>query len=259
MKNIVRISCILTLLLLAAFNKAGMKEYKVKCVVIDPGHGGKDPGTLGKFSKEKNITLKIALKLGKIIEKNFKDVKVIYTRTTDKFVPLRARANIANKNNADLFISIHCNAFLDTRIQGTETYIMGLHTSVSNLEVAKRENAVILMEDDYEENYQGFVPNSSESHILFSLYQNAYNENSLKLAQSIEYQFQNRLGRKSHGVKQAGFLVLWQTSSPSVLVEVGFLSHRQEEKYLSDSLGQTYIASGIFRAFRDYKNDIEAK
>lgn len=259
MKNIIKKLYIFTLLLLMAFNKANTKGYKVKRVVIDAGHGGKDAGALGKFSTEKNITLKIALQLGKIIQKNFKDVKVIYTRTTDKFVTIHERAYIANKNNADLLISIHCNGLASPHACGTETYITGLNTSVSNLRVVKRENAVIFMEDDYEKNYQGFVSNSTESHILSSVYQNAYYKNSSKLAQNIEYQFQHKLGRKSRGVKEDKLILLWKTSSPGVLVEVGFLSHREEEKYLNDPRGQACIATAIFNAFQVYKNDIETE
>ena len=259
MKNIVRALGILALLVLGAFDHAGTPKYRVKKVVIDAGHGGHDPGALGGFSKEKEITLRIALELGDIIKQCMKDVEVIYTRQTDTFVTLHDRAKIANKNNADVFISVHCNATpQDPTTYGTETYTMGLHTSRYNLEVAKRENSVILMEDDYRDNYQGFNPQLPESLILFSLCQNANNENSLRLAQNIQHQFENRVGRKSRGVKQAGLLVLWQTTAPSVLVEVGFITHPQEEKYLNSQSGQSYIASGIFRAFRDYKNELEA-
>ncbi len=235
-----------------------MKEYKVKKIVIDAGHGGKDSGTLGSFSQEKDVALEIALKLGDIINKYLDDVEVIYTRNDDTFIGLENRASIANKNGADLFISIHCNAVGNHEVYGTESWVMGPHKTAGNLEVAKRENSVVLMEENYEETYGGFDPAAPESHILFSLYQNAYIGNSLKLAQNIEDQFKNRVGRHSRGVKQAGFLVLWKTSMPSVLVEVGFLSNKNEEKYLNDDLKQTYIASGIFRAFRDYKQEIES-
>jgi len=259
MQNIVRISVLLALLTLGASNNVGTKRYSVRKVIIDAGHGGHDSGALGRFSKEKDIALKIALELGKILKKHMRGVEVIYTRQTDTFVTLHGRAQVANKNNADVFISIHCNATpRGNAAHGTETYTMGLHTTGHNLEVAKRENAVVLLEDDYQENYQGFDPKLPESHILFSLYQNAYNDNSLKLAQNIQHQFKNRVGRKSRGVKQAGLLVLWKTTAPSVLVEVGFITHPQEEKYLNSKLGQTYIASGIFRALRDYKHEIEA-
>ncbi len=234
-------------------------------MVIDAGHGGKDSGTRGAVSKEKDIALNIALELGKTIQKYLKDVKVIYTRTDDTFIELEERAQMANKNGADLFISIHCNSLPETTpdarkqsIFGTETYIMGMHTSEANFDVAKRENSVILMEDGSKETYEGFDPNSPESYILFSLYQSAYLDNSLRMADKIEHQFQERVKRKSRGVRQAGFWVLYRTSMPSVLVETGYLSNSSEEKYLSDSYGQTLIASGLFRAFRDYKSEIES-
>ncbi len=257
-KNIVLLICFSLLILTVSFNPAGVSVYKVKKVVIDAGHGGKDPGTSGRISKEKDVALAIALKLGKLIEDNIAGVEVIYTRTGDTFPGLVDRADIANKNGADLFISIHCNAVGNHSVEGTETWVMGLNRSKDNLEVAKRENAVILLEEDYEEKYEGFDPKSPESHILFSLVQNAYLGNSLKLAQNIQDQFEKRVGRHNRGVKQEGFVVLHKSSMPAVLVEVGFLSNPKEEKYLNDNLGQTYIASGIFRAFRDYKEEIES-
>ena len=256
-KNIILTTGFSFLLMAATFNPAGVKQYQVKKVVIDAGHGGHDPGTHGKISNEKDVALSIALKLGDIIKENLSDVEVIYTRSDDTFIPLDQRADIANKNGADLFVSIHANALGNPRIRGTETYVMGTHKLESNLGVAKRENSVILMEEDYKENYAGYDPNSPESHIMFSLYQNAYLVNSLALAGRIETQFKTRVGRHSLGVKQQGFLVLWRTSMPSVLVETGFLTNKNEELYLNDKLGQTYIASGIFRAIRDYKNEIE--
>lgn len=246
------------IILCASFTPLGIKEYRVRKIVIDAGHGGKDSGTIGSFSYEKDVALEIALKLGNIINKYMEGVEVIYTRKDDTFISLENRANIANKNGADVFISIHCNAVGNHEVYGTETWVMGPHKTAGNLEVAKRENAVVLLEEDYETNYEGFDPNAPESHILFSLYQNAYIGNSLKLAQNIENQFKDRVGRNSRGVKQAGFLVLWKTSMPSVLVETGFLSNKKEEKYLNDELKQSYIASGIFRAFRDYKQEIES-
>jgi N-acetylmuramoyl-L-alanine amidase len=232
-------------------------KNKIHTVVVDPGHGGKDPGTVGKQTKEKEIVLGIALKLGKYIEDNMSDVKVIYTRKTDVFVPLHERAEIANKNDADIFISIHANADPKWKAEGTETYAMGLHKSEDNLEVAKLENSVILMEEDYTTNYENFDPNSAESYIAISLLQNIHLEQSLEFASYIQNQFRERAKRKDRGVKQAGFLVLWQTTMPSVLVETGFLSNSEEEKYLASDLGQDYIASAIYRAFRDYKNDVE--
>ncbi len=259
-RNIVFIPLMVLILVMWSFKPAGITKYKVDKVVIDAGHGGKDSGTTGLFSREKDIALKISLELGRIIKENLQDVEVVYTRTSDDFIELDNRAKIANKNDADVFISVHCNAVPANKhiIYGTETYVMGNHTSERNLEVAKRENSVILLEENYEERYEGFDPNSPESHILFSLYQNAYITNSLNLADKIEYQFKRRVGRNSRGVRQANFWVLWRTSMPSVLVEVGYLSNPKEERYLNDDLGQVYLASGIFRAFRDYKNELEA-
>jgi len=244
---------------MGSFSPVGVKEYQVRKVVIDAGHGGKDTGAVGQISKEKNIALAIALELGKTINKYMPDLEVVYSRKDDSFPSLIDRSNLANKNGADLFISIHCNsAPYSNRVRGTETYVMGLHTSEKNLAVAKRENASILLEENYEENYDGFDPNSPESHIMLSLFQNAHLENSLLLAKNIEEQFEKRVGRKSRGVKQAGFLVLWRTNMPSVLVEVGYLSNPREERELNDDLTQVYIASGIFRAFREYKEKIES-
>ena len=258
-KNIALISFLCFLFVLGSFTLFSPTKNQVKTVVIDAGHGGHDPGTRGVFSREKNIALKIALELGDIIKENLKDVEVVYTRKTDKFIPLEGRATIANKNDADLFISIHCNASPHSKaVKGTETYVIGTHKTKDNLEVAKRENSVILFEDQYEDKYEGFDPKSPESHILFELYQNAYVENSLKLAANIENQFQNRAGRKSRGVKQAGFWVLWRTSMPSVLVETGYLTNVSEEKDLNDEVKQTYIASAIYRAIRDYKEEMES-
>lgn len=233
-------------------------KFKVDVVVIDAGHGGKDPGTRGKKALEKDVSLKIALKLGNYIEKNFPDVKVIYTRKTDKFLELVDRADIANKNKADLFICIHANSLPGSKAYGTETFVMGLHKDESNFEVAKRENSVILMEENYEERYEGFDPTSPESYILFSLTQSAFQQSSLLFAQKIEEQFKTRVGRTSRGVKQAGFMVLWRTSMPSVLVETGFLSNSTEEQFLAGEEGQNLIASGIYRAFKEYKSEVES-
>ena len=257
MKNIPGISLVLTILMTCSFIPVEITDYKVSKVVIDAGHGGKDPGTHGLRSKEKDIALDIALELGDIIVKNLPDVEVIYTRKKDVFIPLDERAEIANKNGADVFISVHCNASPSSWVRGTETWVMGLHKTQDNLNVAMRENSVINMEEGGKENYDGFDPNSHESYILFSFYQNAFLNNSVALAERVEKQFSERAGRKSLGVKSAGFLVLWKTSMPSILVETGYLSNSQEEKELNDELVQSYIASGIYRAFRDYKNDIE--
>jgi N-acetylmuramoyl-L-alanine amidase len=235
------------------------EKYSIKTIVIDAGHGGKDDGASGKKVKEKEIVLAIALKLGTYIEENLPDVKVIYTRTKDVFVPLDERADIANKNKADLFISIHCNGNKNPNAYGTETYAMGLHKTDGNFEVAKMENSAILFEEDYSTKYEGFDPNSAESYIIFSFLQNTFIEQSLNYASFVETEFATRALRKSRGVKQAGFLVLWKTTMPSVLVEVGFLTNPQEERYLISSEGQEYIASAIYRAFKNYKSTIEEK
>lgn len=236
------------------FNKA---QYKINTVVIDAGHGGKDPGAIGKKAYEKKITLAIALKLGNYIETKLKGVKVIYTRKTDVFIELFKRAEIANKNKAQVFISIHVNSLVSTKPSGTSTYVMGVHKSKENLEVAQRENSVILKEKGYQKNYKGFDPNSPESYIILSLLQNAHLEQSLLLAQKVQDQFRTRAGRKDRGVKQAGLVVLWNVTMPAILIETGFISNSAEEKYLLSDYGQSIIASAIYRAFRDYKNGIE--
>ncbi len=241
------------------FSASSVKtDFKVDVVVIDAGHGGHDPGTLGKISKEKDIALSISLKLGAYIEKNIPGVKVIYTRKDDRYIALDQRANIANKNKADLFICIHANSMPGAPAYGTETYVMGLKMDKGNFDVAKRENSVILMDENYQERYEGFDPDSPESYILFSLTQSAYQESSLKFAQKVESQFKGKVGRHSRGVKQAGFVVLWRTTMPSVLIETGFLSNVKEENYLLSENGQDLIASGIYRAFKEYKNQIES-
>lgn len=239
--------------------KANYSSAKIKTVVIDAGHGGKDCGSIGSLAQEKAVTLKIALLLGKYIKENMPDVKVIYTRTTDKFIPLFERAEIANRNQADVFISIHCNSLPAKKhsIKGTETYVMGLHSSEENLSVAKRENEVILLEDNYSKHYQGYNPNSPEAHIMLSMYRNAYLDQSILLAEKVEHQFKDRVKRNSRGVKQAGFVVLKATAMPAVLIETGFLSNKEEEAYLNSEKGQSYLASAIYRAFREYRLIVE--
>lgn len=230
--------------------------YRLRTVVLDAGHGGKDRGCAGLSAREADVALKIVLEVGKLIEQNMPDVKVVYTRKTNVFVELADRAGIANRHNADLFVSVHCNSG-PTAAFGTEVWTMGTAKTAANLSVAKRENAVILQEDNYKERYSGFDPNSPQSHILFSLYQSAHVVNSLRFAQRVEQQFRLRVGRKSRGVKQAGFLVLWKSTMPSVLIEAGFLTNPEEEQYLNDKAGQSYMASGIYRAFREYKDELE--
>lgn len=258
MRNIIVASSTIIILILGSFGTIHNRDYKVNKIVIDAGHGGKDPGTHGQLSEEKDVALDIALQLGGIIERFMPDVDVIYTRDNDTYPDLYARAELANKEGADVFISVHANWVSNPKISGTETYVMGLHVSEENLKVAMRENSVIKLEENADENYDGFDPNSPESYILFSLAQNAYINNSLVLAENVERQFKERVGRRSRGVKRAGFIVLWRTSMPSILVETGYLSNEREERELNDELVQTYIASGIFRAFRDYKSHIES-
>ena len=230
--------------------------FSFKTIVIDAGHGGHDSGCLGAFEKEKYVTLDIALKLGALIEKNMPDVKVIYTRKTDEFIELYERAEIANRNNADLFISIHCNANKNTSAYGTESWVMGLHKSEANLEVAKRENSSILLEDNYSKNYEGFDPNAPESYIIFSLNQSAYIDQSISLASQVEKEFDND-GRTTRGVKQAGYLVLWRTTMPAILIETGFLTNRAEEKVLASDEGQNQIAHSILDAVKVYRHSID--
>ncbi len=235
------------------------EDMVFKTVIIDAGHGGKDPGAIGKISKEKDIVLNVALKLGQYINEYMPDINVVYTRKTDVFVPLNKRAEIANKHKADLFISIHANAISTSRIYGAETFVLGLHRTKENLEVAKLENSVIVLEDDYTTTYEGFDPNSAESYIIFELMQNIHIDQSIYMASLVQNQFKERVGRRDRGVKQAGFLVLRKATMPSVLVELGFLTNHTEEKFIASDKGQTYMASAIFRAVRDYKKEFDSK
>jgi len=229
----------------------------VSRIVIDPGHGGKDPGALGKSSMEKDIVLNIALKAGKLIKKSFPEVEVLYTRDTDKFIELHKRAKMANENQADLFISIHCNSNPSSKPYGAETYVMGLHKSAENLEVAKTENAAILIEDDYSTQYEGFNPNLDEDYILLSMFQSAYLNQSLQFSANVQDQLTDIAKRRNRGVKQAGFWVLYKTTMPGILIEAGFLSNLEEEKFLLSDDGQNKIANAIYLAFKQYKKDFE--
>lgn len=226
-------------------------------VVIDAGHGGHDPGAIGKRGKEKNINLNVALKLGKLIKSNHSDTKVVYTRSSDLFVPLHRRAEIANNAKADLFISIHTNsvASRSSKVSGTETYTLGLHRTQDNLEVAKKENAVILIEDDYKTQYAGFNPNSSESYIIFEFLQDKNMAQSVNFAQLIQQQFRHKARRIDKGVHQAGFLVLRETSMPSVLIELGYITNPNEEAYLLSENGSGMLAQSIYQAFVNYKEN----
>ncbi len=247
---------LLTPALFFSFTPLNKTGYRIRTVVIDAGHGGHDSGCLGSDSKEKHIALSISLKLGKMIEERYPDIKVVYTRKTDVFVELRERADIANKKNADLFICIHCNSG-NKAAYGVETFVMGLHKTDDNLSVSKRENASILLEKDYKQNYDGYDPNSPESNIIFNLYQNLYMEKSLTFASKVQANVVENAGRYNRGVKQAGFLVLYKTAMPSVLIETGFLTNANDEKYLLSEKGQTAMVTSIFRAFKEYKTDME--
>ena len=223
-------------------------------VVIDAGHGGHDPGAIGRRGKEKNINLNVALKLGRLISRNCGDTRVIYTRTDDTFIPLYRRADIANAAKADLFISIHTNSIASrsTRVGGSETYTLGLYRTEENLEVAKKENSVILVESDYKQRYAGFNPNSAESYIIFEFMQDKYMAQSVDFARKVQRQFRAS-GRQDKGVHQAGFLVLRATSMPGVLVELGYISNPVEEQYLLSESGTTTLARSIYNAFIAYK------
>ena len=234
------------------------KGEKIQTIVIDAGHGGKDTGALGKVTTEKALNLAVALKFGAYIEENLPDVKVIYTRKTDKFVELSERAAIANRNDADVFVSIHCNSTeTPNSAYGAETFVMGESKNEKNLAVAKKENAAILLEDNTDA-YDNFDPNSTEAYILFSLSQSLYQAQSLNIADKVQKQFAKK-GRHDRGVQQAGFLVLWKTSMPSILVELGFINNTKEEQFLNSEKGQTQMALALYRAFAEYKQEFEAE
>ena len=232
---------------------------KIRCVVIDPGHGGHDPGTTsaGAKYKEKDIVLSVSLKLGSLIKSKYPDIKVLYTRSTDKFVPLAERSDFANRNNADLFISVHVNATKSTSVNGTETFVMGTHKSESNFELCKAENSVIVMEDNYNAKYEGFNPNSPESYIIFSLLQNTHLEQSLKLAEMVQKSYKSGPIYGNRGVKQGGLIVLWRSTMPAILTEIGFLSNSKDRATLITKDGQSKIANRLFTAFSNYKKMYE--
>jgi N-acetylmuramoyl-L-alanine amidase len=284
----------LLFLITAIFLATSFSLYKknkvgtIKTIVIDAGHGGKDPGCNGVTHKEKDVALAVALKLGKLIEENYKDIRVIYTRTTDIFVELEDRAQIANKAKADLFISIHCNAagkpvytknpqtgkrqkktYKNKKGKimvvekpnpepfGTETYVMGLKNEEGKMKVATRENSAIFLEDDYEKKYEGFDPDSPESYIIMSNYTSAYVIQSANLAIKLQDEYTNKAGRINKGVHRQSIWVLWRTAMPSILTEIGYLTNPLEEQFLGSKEGQDYLAKAIFRGFRKYKDEIE--
>ncbi|WP_299254089.1 N-acetylmuramoyl-L-alanine amidase [uncultured Aquimarina sp.] len=249
---------IVLIFILSAFSisvgKTSLKEKFV--VVLDAGHGGHDPGNRGNGYKEKDISLKVVLAVGAALEKDDR-FKVVYTRKTDKFIELHERGKIANKEKADLFVSVHCNSH-HSQAYGTETFVLGLHANDENFNVAKNENSVILLEDNYEANYDGFDPNSPESIIGLTLMQEEYLDHSLTLASFVQNRFNKTLKRKSRGVKQAGFVVLHQTYMPSVLIELGFLTNNKEGKYLNSKKGQEEMAKSIIKSIVDYKESLDA-
>lgn len=236
---------------LSSFTLQNQGAYTINTVVLDAGHGGKDPGA--GSGREKRFALDITLRVGKKIKAAFPDVKVIYTRDKDVFVPLHERAAIANRNKADLFISIHCNANTKSYIKGTETYVMGLHKSQDNLDLAKKENNVILYEEDYKKTYKGFNPESPLAHIMLANYQHAFMAQSTRFAAGVEKHFAQVNGMRSRGVKQAGFLVIWETTMPSVLIETGYLSNADDARVLASEKGREELANAIFKAFAEYK------
>ncbi len=232
----------------------------IKKIVIDPGHGGKDSGTMGtkRYKQyEKHIALAISLKLGNYIAKSYPEIELVYTRKTDVFLELKERTELANQLDADLFISIHCDGFTNPNASGASVFVMGMSKLKANMDVAMRENSVIYMEDNYKEKYEGFDPQSAESYIVFSLMQNTYLDQSISFAENVEKEFAIRAKRKSRGVKQAPFYVISRVNMPSVLIECGFLTNPKEEDYLNTTIGQDYIASAIFRAFRSYKENVD--
>lgn len=241
----------------SAFSTGSGEIKSLRTVVIDPGHGGHDPGAVSAGIREKDIVLDIALRLGKKINQSYPDVRVIYTRDKDVFVPLFQRANVANRNKADIFISLHANYVSSPSANGTETFTLGLHRSQENLEVAKKENSVILLEDDYSANYEGFDPREAESYIMFENLQSEYQGQSIDFAAQIQDYFGKNLSLTDRGVKQAGFLVLRRASMPSVLVEVGFISNPNERKFLVSDAGKEKISESIFQAFSSYKKNID--
>lgn len=234
-------------------------KEKTFTIVIDPGHGGKDPGAIGYSVKEKTINLAVALAFGEMIEKKHPDTRVVYTRKTDRFIELDERANIANRNKADLFVSIHTNAVKrGSSVKGTETFTLGLARTDENLEVAMRENSAILLEDNYLQRYEGFDPTSTESYIIFEFMQNKHMEQSIGFASSIQKEFVKEK-RGNRGVKQGGLLVLRKTSMPAVLVELGFISNRDEERFMASASGQRVLARALYNAFDKFKKEYERK
>ena len=245
--------------LFAFFNTQAFPQVKdgISKIVIDAGHGGEDPGAIGSRGKEKDVTLTVALEVGKLISENCPDVEVIYTRKTDVFIPLYNRSKIANDKHADLFISIHCNSSDNKSANGVETFVMGLHKTESSLDVARKENASMLLEKDYKNKYGDFNPNSPESYVIFSLYSSAYLESSVQLASKVQKNLLKCTHFRDRQVQQAGFWVLHKVAMPSILVELGFISNKSEESQLLDPTFQKALAASLCNAFIEYKNQVE--
>ena len=252
---------LITISILGSSQPLNLLKSSIKVVVIDAGNGGKDPGCHGHSKiNEKDVALSIALKLGKIIEENLPDVQVIYTRKDDRFIELWQRAAIANRNKADLFISVHCNAHTSTSLNGAESYVMGIHKTNGNLAVSRRENESLQLEANYQESghYSDFDPDSPEAQIILSLYQNSFLEHSIELASTLQDKVKEKGSLRDLGVNQAGFVVLWKTTMPSVLIETGFLTNAKDEAYLTSEKGKNESARNIFEAVRDFKVKLEA-
>lgn len=259
MKPLINVLLLTAGFLMLSFSPANFIPIAVRKVVIDIGHGGKDPGTLGvNNSLEKDVAFNVATQLGSLLEIHMPEISRVYTRQYDDFVTLADRARLANKEGADLFISIHANASPNPDVKGTETFVMGLASSRENIETALRENRSIRYEKNSKKEYRDFDPNGDSDFILMANRQNAIRKKSLRMAELIEYHFQSKVGnRQSRGVKQANFIVLWQTVMPSVLVEIGYLTNSEEEAYLNSREGILETASAIYRAVRDYKESLE--
>ena len=259
-KNLIYLIIILCLCINFTISAQEKTSVALRTVVIDPGHGGKDPGTINGRIYEKNIVLSVGKKFGELIKKTYPDIKVIYTRKTDVFIPLYRRAEIANQNNADLFISFHVNSAGDSRARGTETWVMGTKHSSSNLDLCQKENNVVVLEDDYSSRYEGFDPKQPESYIIFSLLQNSHLEHSLKLASLFENNYKSYGPiKKSRGIKQGSLLVLWKCTMPAILTELGFISNPYDRKMLTSSAGQDQIARALLKSFSKYKSEYELK
>lgn len=257
MKRLLIIFGILLLFVCIADQGFSQVDNKINKVIIDPGHGGKDPGAIGKNSYEKDIVLSVAILAGKYINENMEDVEVIYTRTQDEFIELHKRAQLANESGADVFISIHCNSNKSSQPYGAETYVMGLHKSNANLDVAKTENAAIYYEEDYKIQYEGFNPDADEDYILLTMFQSSNIDQSINLSSKVQHELKEDVKRRDRGVKQAGFWVLYKTTMPGILIELGFLSNAEEEKFLLSNEGQQKMARAIYNAFKKYKIEFE--